>query len=137
MQGSTTPAAPIVAQPALGSVTLDQLRQVFAQMLAEQPDHEQRLIRAANIVAIRHIDPTPTGAWVQSETDPTIEYFVTRGGQCNCPDATRRGSTCKHALAVALYQRCERVDAETTDPTLRPIAYALTPQALAQLDEHR
>src|SRR5919199_1794848 len=126
------------------------LREVLAEL---EPIHGQRAVRAANIVACRTIDPSVTGkAWyVQSETDPTRDYIVCCAlgidrWSCSCKDWERRGlglGACKHVLAVKLLRECEARERGPEPPPIplpfregapdAPIAYELTPAALAAL----
>jgi hypothetical protein len=98
---------------------------VLAELTAEHSDREWRLVKAANIVAVRTIEHSPSGPgwWVESETEAGQFYFVLPvdgHDTCNCQDYQRRGGPCKHALAVELLQRCEQHDAEQADLTIVP-----------------
>ncbi len=44
--------------------------------------------------------------------------YWTRPDACSCPDATRRGVTCKHMVATALY--VAKVNAERKQPKRKP-----------------
>jgi hypothetical protein len=94
------------------------LRSVLAELTQER---EWRLVKAANIVDIRDIVVYHGIGWlVGSECDATKACWVQPiDGQmtCDCMDYRQRGGPGKHALAVELYQRCERRDAEQDDPT--------------------
>jgi hypothetical protein len=97
------------------------LRQVLAELTAEYPDRHWRLVKAANIVAIRSVERSPSGPgwWVESESESGKFYFVLPVetiDTCNCQDYLRRGGPCKHILAVELYERCE-IDAGVRDPS--------------------
>jgi hypothetical protein len=90
-----------------------------AVLAAFEAQYGARAVRAANIVACREIEQSAqSGLWfVQSETDPTNTYFVLYVPQfgiwtCNCKDCVQRGGPCKHALAVQMWQACERREAE-------------------------
>jgi hypothetical protein len=99
------------------------LREAFSEMTTEYPEREWRLVKAANIVAIRTIEPGQgAGWWVQSECEPDKQYWVFEH-TCTCQDYKQRGGPCKHALAVELYQRCERRDAEQHDPASSVIPF--------------
>ena len=53
------------------------LREVLAQLKAQEPERGSRWDRAATIVAIRRIERTPNGAWwVESECEPGRGYWV-------------------------------------------------------------
>jgi hypothetical protein len=110
------------AQSTAPAFSLATLRTVLAELTQEHPDREWRLVKAANIVAVRTIAPVYGIGWlVGSETDAGKSYWVQPvDGQatCDCMDFRQRGGPCKHALAVDLYTRCERRDAEQGDPTV-------------------
>ena len=112
-------------QSSAPAFSLASLRAVLAEMEAAHPECGQRLVRAANIVAIRQIERTARGNyWVQSECDPTSEYMVVLLPElgvwtCTCKDFQQRGGPCKHALAVQLLQACE---ARERGPAPPPIA---------------
>src|SRR3954452_15765776 len=117
-------------------LSVPHLDTALAELTAEHPDREWRLVKAANIVAVRTVERSPSGPgwWVESESEAGKFYFVLPvdgRDTCNCQDYQQRGGPCKHALAAALFQRCERLDAEQSDPTQQPIGYALTPRGLA------
>jgi hypothetical protein len=128
------------AQSTAPAFSLATLRTVLAEMTAEHPERACRLQRGAYLVAFRVIEraETPGCWWVQSETDDTQQYFVVDvgGGRftCRCPDAERRGHPCKHSLAVMLYQRAERLDAEQNDPTNNVIFFPEQPAYDPDLD---
>ena len=86
------------------------LSTAVAELTAEHPDREWRLGKAANIVAVRTIERSPSGPgwWVESESEAGKFYFVLAvGGRdtCSCQDYQRRGGPCKHSLAVGLLSR--------------------------------
>jgi hypothetical protein len=105
-------------QSSAPAFSLATLRAVLAAMEAAHPEYGQRPVHAANIVAVRRIEATASGTfWVQSECDPTREYWVCplpvfHLWRCTCQDYQRRGGPCKHALAVQLLQACEQRQAE-------------------------
>lgn len=113
------------SQSTVPAFSLATLRAVLAEMTAEHPDREWRLVKAANIVAVRIIERSPSGPgwWVESESEAGKFYFVLPvdgRATCSCQDYQRRGGPCKHILATTLYARCERADAEEADPTVVP-----------------
>jgi hypothetical protein len=129
------------------SFSLATLRAVVAEMEAAHPERAGRIVRAANIVAVREIEATASGTyWVQSEVDPTKEYWVCPLPQfnvwrCTCKDFQQRGGPCKHALAVQILQACEAAD-RGPEPPPPPLAFPtrhyrdddrfeLTPRGLA------
>jgi hypothetical protein len=93
---------------------------------------------------------SPGGWYVQSESDPDTDYIVLHVSDfalwsCSCKDWARRSpAACKHILAVTILQECEARERGPEPPPLAlpftlddpdaPIAYALTPRALAALD---
>src|SRR3954466_9187098 len=100
-------------QPSAPKFALATLRAVLAEMEAAHPERASRLVRAANIVAIRRVVLGDSGRvwWVQSECDPTTEYIVVPVPDfgiltCTCRDYQQRGAPCKHALAVQMLQVC-------------------------------
>src|SRR5689334_2561029 len=97
------------SQHSAPTFSLATLRAVLAEMEAAHPERRSRLIRAANIVAVREIEKSAdTSIWyVPSECDPSVTYFVLYVPPfglwtCNCRDATTRGNPCKHGLAVEM-----------------------------------
>src|SRR3954463_8740593 len=113
--------------------SLATLREVLAAMEAAHPEQASRLVRAANIVAVREIEQCrDSGLWfVQSECDATNTYFVLfvpRFGiwTCNCKDFVQRGGPCKHALAVQMLQGCEARERGPEPPPLAFPARTLT-----------
>jgi hypothetical protein len=116
------PISPAISVPQAPTFSLATLRAVLAELTAEHPARQSRLVKAANIVAIRGIDRYPHGGiwFVESESEAGKLYTLvpTPGGDtCDCMDFKQRGGPCKHALAIELLQRCERRDAEVDDPT--------------------
>ncbi len=116
------------AQSTAPTFSLATLRTVLAELTAEHPDRTWRLVKAANIVAIRTIERSEfnPGWWIESETEAGKYYFVLRvdgRDTCSCQDYLRRGGPCKHALAMELFQRCERRDTEADDLTARVVAF--------------
>jgi hypothetical protein len=114
-------------QSSVPVISLATLRKVLATMEAAHPERANRLIHAANIVAIRRIQLGDSGKvwWVQSECDATREYMVVPVPDfdlmtCTCQDFQRRGGPCKHALAVQMLQACE---ARERGPEPPPIAF--------------
>jgi hypothetical protein len=149
-QDSTSPAPAFITSDAPApTFSLGTLREVLAEL---EPLHGQRAVRAANIVACRAIVTGASGClwYVQSESDPSAEYYVTSAvgfdvWHCNCQDFQRRGpAACKHILAVTILRECEARARGPEPPPIplpfreddpdAPIAYALTPRALAVLD---
>jgi len=106
----TTPQA----EPSTPELSLTSLRAALADMESAHPEYGQIPVRAATIVAVRRIEPTASGTyWVQSECDPSREYWVCPLPEfglwrCTCKDFQQRGGPCKHALAVQLLQECEQ-----------------------------
>ena len=135
---SATPSV----QSSAPTFSLATLRAVLAELTEEHPDREWRLVKAANIVAVRHMERYPYGGilFVQSESQADKTYTVVpteRGDTYDCMDYRQRGGPCKHALAVELYTRCERRDAEQHDPTAEPSNVIPFPQQPAYRPEDR
>src|SRR5919199_4596599 len=115
------------AQSSAPAFSLATLREVLAAMEAAHPERASRLVRAANIVAIRRIQLGDSGKvyWVQSECDATQEYMVVPVPEfgimtCTCKDFHQRRGPCKHALAVQMFQASE---ASERGPEPPPIAF--------------
>src|SRR4051795_2466740 len=124
------PISPAI-QSSAPTFSLATLREVLTVMEAAHPEWASRLVRAANIVAVREIEPSPdSDLWfVQSECDATNTYFVLYVPQfgiwtCNCKDFVQRGGPCKHALAVQILQACE---ARERGPEPPPIVFPARP----------
>src|SRR5947207_1668954 len=115
-------------QSSAPAISLATLRAVLAGMDAAHPARASRLVRAANIVAIRQIQQTARGNyWVQSECDPANEYMVVLLPElsvwtCTCRDFQQRGGPCKHALAVQMLQACEARERGPEPPPLAHLA---------------
>jgi hypothetical protein len=94
-----------------------------------------RIERAVRIVRADGVSRMGAGVWlVASESNPDHAYAIVPVGAlltCDCADARQRGLPCKHTLSVQLYLACERIDAETTDPTLQPIPFEITEKGRA------
>jgi hypothetical protein len=126
MYAITPQAQDTTAGPSFGFQTL---RTVLAELQAAHPERGSRLDHAAMIVALRQIEQAMAGPgawWVQSESDPTTEYYVVAlpSGRysCTCKDYQQRGGPCKHGLAVVLRAACEdRERGDTPPPT--PLAF--------------
>src|SRR5215213_5218357 len=146
-QEDSAVTATLSTQSSAPTFSLATLRATLAELTAEHPDRASRLVKAANIVAVRTIERSPSGPgwWVESESEAGKFYFVLPvGGRdtCSCQDYQRRGGPCKHILATTLYTRCERADAEQTDPSVIPFPtptysdtdrFLLTPLGVATL----
>jgi hypothetical protein len=115
----TATLTPIVAD--VPTFSLATLRATLAELTAEHPTRAGRLVKTANIVAVRAIRPVYGIGWlVESETEAGKTYWVMPVDAqmtCDCQDYRQRGGPCKHALAVELFQPCERRDADANDPT--------------------
>ena len=119
-------SAPTQAQVTIApAFSLQTLREVLAELKAQEPERGGRWDRAATIVALCRIEPTAAGAyWVQSESDPDREYWVCqplpRIWTCTRKDFEQRGGPCKPALSVILLQACEAREGGMPPPA--PIA---------------
>jgi hypothetical protein len=123
------------SQHSAPTFSLATLREVLAEMETAHPERASRLVRAANIVAVRRIQLGDSGKvwWVQSECDATVEYMVVPVPDfglmtCTCQDFQRRGGPCKHALAVQILQACEQRERGPQPP---PTPLAFPPRAYA------
>jgi hypothetical protein len=93
-----------------------------------------RIARGGGLVAAGAVERVYNVFLVTSASTPDRAYAVMRIGAlvtCDCPDYRERGGPCKHGWAVVCFEAAERLDAEESDPTLQPIAYALTGRGLA------
>ena len=116
-------ATPSVNPTMVPTFGVNILREVLAELQAQEPERGCRWDRAATIVAIRRIERSPAGAWwVESECEPGKEYWVCQPlghvWTCTCQDFQRRGGPCKHALAVRLLQACETREGGSPPPAL-------------------
>jgi hypothetical protein len=127
--------------PQAPTFSLATLRIALAELTLEHPERAGRLVKAANIVAVRSISPVYGIGWlVESETDAGKTYWVMPVEDrmtCDCQDYRQRGGPCKHALAVELFTRCERRDAEASDPTPEPANIVPFPEQPAYTEEDR
>jgi hypothetical protein len=64
-------------QSSAPTLSLATLRTVLAELTEQYPDREWRLVKAANIVAVRTIERSPSGPgwWVESESEAGKFYF--------------------------------------------------------------
>jgi hypothetical protein len=125
MASTSTPSI----QSSAPAISLTTLRAVLAEMEVAHPERASRLVRAANIVAIRRITLGDSGKvwWVQSECDATQEYMVVPVPDfglmtCTCRDFQQRGGPCKHALSVQMLQACEARE-RGPQPPPTPLAF--------------
>jgi hypothetical protein len=122
MSPATAPTKPqdTTATP-IPDVSLPTLQTLMADLARAYPHAGARVDHAAFLLIARRVERSlGRGWWVGSELTPEAEYLVLpEPGICTCQDHARHGhlSPCKHRLAVELLQRCERLEAETTDPT--------------------
>jgi hypothetical protein len=134
---ATTPST----ESSTPNVTLADLRAIVADLHRVHPEAGARVEHGAYLALFGRCESdTGTSWWVGSERDAHREYLVMpQHGTCTCQDHQRHGhlSPCKHRLCVEIFRRLERAEAEATDPTLAPIAYLLTPTAIAALDDFR
>jgi hypothetical protein len=136
-----TETAPARAQdttaPRIPDVSLPTLQALMADLQRAYPHAGARVDHAAFLALARRVERSlGAGYWVGSELTPEAEYLVLpEQASCTCQDHTRHGhlSPCKHRLAVELLQRCERLEAETQDPTAAPVPFELTERAFTIL----
>jgi hypothetical protein len=127
METQTTPAVP----------SIHHVNTVVTALVTAHPEAALRIARGADLVEAGAVEWFYGTALVVSGSDPSRAYSLVRAGDrwlCDCLDATQRGQGCKHHWACVVYLACERLDAEQTDPTLAPIPYVLTEQAIRYLD---
>jgi hypothetical protein len=119
------------------TATLGDLQAIMCELTREYPEAGARVEHGAFLALMGHAEPSGPGAyWVLSERDEATQYFVLPlYGTCTCQDHARHGtlSPCKHALAIEIVRRLERIEAEALDPTT-PIGLELTDAAYAALD---
>src|SRR3954454_679615 len=115
--------------PTNSATTALYLDSAKATLVAAHPGASIRLERGARLVTAGAVSPVyGIGYLVASESEPGRSYWVQRVNDvltCECADCRRRGANCKHGWATVLFTACERLDAEQSDPTVEPIAYAL------------
>jgi hypothetical protein len=125
---TTTPATPSISP----------INAVVTALVTAHPEAAIRIARGADLVEQGHVEPTYAGIYlVRSASEPNRAYALVqdRGRWlCDCADAQQRGQGCKHHWSAVIFHACERLHAEATDPTLAPIGYALTEQAIRYLD---
>jgi len=131
---TTTPAEVIVARD---SAILEPL---FRALYADPAVCPKRVAKAA--AAMWAVERTASGQWLVLSSNGHDAYTVDPSGQvCSCLDHQQRGVWCYHGLAVWLFQRWERAEAEAgqpADPAAdEEIPYMLTAQAIAALEPTR
>src|SRR4051812_15736850 len=113
-------------QSSAPTFSLAMLRAALAELTEQHPDREWRLVKAANIVAVRTIERSPSGPgwWVESESEAGKFYFVLAvdgRDTCNCQDYQRRGGPPKHNPATMLYTPPQRAAAAAAPPPPIPL----------------
>ena len=98
---------------------------------ALRPQHESERLAKALVLAqdgavVLEDDGTAT---VQGSG---AQPYTVSGALCDCPDATKRGAPCKHALAVAIHQQALALLAPSASAAPQPAATTPPPTALAQ-----
>jgi SWIM zinc finger len=98
---------------------------------ALRPQHEsERLAKALTLAqdgaVVLEDDGTAT---VQGSS---AQPYTVSGALCDCPDAKKRGTPCKHALAVAIHQQAMALLAPSASSILQLAATTPPPPALAQ-----
>jgi hypothetical protein len=107
-----------------------------AEALRPQPDPE-RLAKALALAqdgAVTFADDD--SATIQGSSG---QPYTVRGTQCDCPDATKRGQPCKHALAVQIHQQARALLAPPVSAAPKPAAPAkrqARPRSSAAWDVH-
>ena len=107
--------------------------QRFCAQAAEplRPQHDlERLAEALALAQGGHVEVEDDGtATVQGSG---AQPYTVSGALCDCPDATKRGAPCKHALAVAMHQQALALLAPSDSAAPQPAATTPPPTALAQ-----
>jgi hypothetical protein len=96
---------------------------------ALRPQHEsERLAKALALAQDGHVVLEDDGSATVQGSGP--QPYTVQGGLCDCPDATKRGMPCKHALAVQIHQHAAALlmPSPSAAPTL-----AATPQPSQQV----
>ena len=101
----------------LNDTTIRALQALVADGKRRRPDLAGRIERALIVLLFREREYLGGAYGIANERGTA--YTVTRQS-CTCPDATERGMTCKHQLAIGLLERveqeeCERAERETAD----------------------
>ena len=102
----------------LNDTTIRTLQTLVTDGKRRRPDLASRIERALTVLLFREREYLGCGTYSIANERGTA-YTVTRQS-CTCPDATERGMTCKHQLAVGLLERveqaeCERAERETAE----------------------
>jgi hypothetical protein len=80
------------------------LAQQVGNAVSAMPEAASRITKAATLVQAKDVWPMTDGTFLVGSSSDTVKaYFVQRGPwNCDCPDHTHRGTTCKHILAAML-----------------------------------
>ena len=94
----------------LNDTTIQLLQALVTDGKRRRPDLASRIERALTVLLFREREYLGCGAY-SIANERGAAYTVTRHS-CTCPDATERGMTCKHQLAVGLLEQVEREEQE-------------------------
>jgi hypothetical protein len=100
-----------------------------AEALRPQPDPE-RLAKALALAQDGHVALEDDGTATVQGSGP--QPYTVQGGVCDCPDATKRGVPCKHALAVQIHQQAAALLLPSTSTTPQQAATPQAPQPKRQ-----
>jgi hypothetical protein len=98
---------------------------------ALRPQHEsERLAKALALAQDGHVVLEDDGSATVQGSGP--QPYTVQGGLCDCPDATKRGVPCKHALAVQIHQHAAALLLPSTSTAPQQAATPPPPPAPAQ-----
>jgi hypothetical protein len=79
------------------------VREIVAQMQAEQPEHRARIGRAVGVLLTSEIVATPElGRFIVQSCEDGTTYYTATTWACTCPDRQRNASPCKHSYALSV-----------------------------------
>ncbi len=113
----------------LNDTTIRTLQQLVADGKRRRPDLASRIERALTVLLFREREYLGCGAYTIANEYGAC-YTVTRQS-CTCPDATERGMTCKHQLAIGLLERVEQDECERAEREVAELLAHFAPQPAA------
>ena len=114
----------------LNDTTIRALQTLVADGKRRRPDLASRIERALTVLLFREREYLGCGAYSIAGERPDTYYIVTRQS-CTCPDATERGMTCKHQLAVGLLEQVEREEQEREQREVADLLQHFAPRPAA------
>lgn len=91
------------------------LAPLFRTLYADPAICPKRVAKAAS--AMWTVERMASGQWLVPSSNGQDAYLVDATAKvCTCPDHQTRGARCYHALAVWLFQRWERAEADAGTP---------------------